>query len=489
MTAVVTWTPGMRTLGPAVVTIGVFDGVHMGHQSLLADTVADAAARGVAAVAITFDRDPDQVVSPHTAAPQLLTLADKLEFIGLTGVDVVLVVPFTRELCEISPEGFLDSVVLRALRPLGVHVGRDFRFGTHASGDVAELQRLGLSRDFEVAGHDLVASGGSAVTSTRIRRLIAVGDMTSATELLTRAPRVTGVVRRGRGEGAKLGFPTANVAPVPFAALPADGVYAGRSILASGEVWASAISVGTPPSFPEARDYLEAHLIDFEADIYDQPITVEFFDRLRDQRRFDSLEELASAIGADVDAALEIAGFGVESSAATPHGADVAEAESWNPNPLAAFVRALSPGVDDEASEDGAIADGSSIVDDPEALEAAERAVQNTDSSDTFESVEGDWSAVVGPIAVSELSCPGGWNGLRITMPLEAAGIPYAWQPYDPAQMPSFRPAYGLFDRTFTLYVPALSLALAREALSDAGVEVSGQSDSDDSVRGTAPSD
>ena len=437
MTTTVTWASGMPALGPSVVAIGVFDGVHLGHQSLLEAAVADATARDVLAVAITFDRDPDQVVSPQTAASQLLTLADKLHFIGLTGVDVILVVPFTQKLCEMSPEGFLDGVVLRALRPLSVHVGRDFRFGTQATGDVAALQRMGLSRDFEVVGHELVTRDGAAVTSTRIRGLIATGDVARAAQLLSRPPRVSGTVRHGRGEGAKLGFPTANVAPVPFAALPVDGVYAGRSVLASGEAWASAISVGTPPSFPEARDYLEAYLIDFEADIYEQAITLEFFDRLRDQRRFDSLEELTAAITVDAVSALEIAGF------------------------------------DADSREDDTMADDSPLIDDLKALESAELAVRDADSSDTFDSVEGDWCVLVGPAVISGLLGSSGWNGLRITMPLEAAGIPYVWQPYDPARMPSFRPTFGFFDRTFTLYVPALSLALARDVLTDAGIGVS----------------
>ncbi len=133
----------MARLGSAVVAIGVFDGVHLGHQALLADTVADARARGVDAVAVTFDRDPDQVVSPETAAPQLLTLGDKLGFIAATGVDAILVIPFTHELAEMCPEEFLDSVLLHAVRPLAVHVGGDFRFGCRAAGDVGALQRSG----------------------------------------------------------------------------------------------------------------------------------------------------------------------------------------------------------------------------------------------------------------------------------------------------------------------------------------------------------
>ena len=213
---------------------------------------------------------------------------------------MILVVPFTPVLAEMAPDDFVDSVLLVAMRPVTVHVGRDFRFGARATGDVSTLQRLGLAHGFDVRPHELVTDGSSAVTSTRIRGLVASGDVVSAAALLCRRPRVTGTVRRGRGQGAKLGFPTANVAPVPFAALPADGVYAGRAILEDGAVRAAAISVGTPPSFPEARDYLEAHLVDFEGDLYDTTITLEFLKRLRDQQAYPSLDGLTAAIADDV---------------------------------------------------------------------------------------------------------------------------------------------------------------------------------------------
>jgi riboflavin kinase/FMN adenylyltransferase len=304
------WQPDMPPLGRAVVAVGVFDGVHLGHQALLRDTVADARSRGVEAIAVTFDRDPDTVVSPSTAAPQLLTLDDKLGAMSRTGIDSILVVPFTAEISQLEPEEFLERVLLRALTPLAVHVGGDFRFGHKAAGDVTVLERFGLAHGFEVDPHELVSVAGEPVTSTRIRRLVADGDVAQATGLLGGRPCVTGKVHRGRGEGAGLGFPTANVVPAPFAALPGDGVYAGRAILADGSSWPCAISVGTPPTFPQARDYLEAHLIGFGGDLYDQPITLEFWERLRPQRGFSSLGDLAAAIRADVDRARAILGGG-----------------------------------------------------------------------------------------------------------------------------------------------------------------------------------
>jgi len=303
---VVFWQAGMTPLGAAVAAIGVFDGVHVGHQSLLADTVADAIERGVDAVAVTFDRDPDQVVSPETAAPQLLTLDDKLSFIAQTGVDSILVIPFTSELAEMSPEEFLELVLVRGVRPLAVHVGGDFRFGRRAAGDVPVLQREGIVHGYDVCPHDLVSVGGQPVTSSRIRALVAAGDVVRAAQLLGRPSRVAGRVHRGRGEGAKLGFPTANVVPVEFAAIPADGVYTGRAVLSDGEVWSAAISVGRPPTFPQAQDYLEAHLIGFNGDLYEAPIVLEFFERLRSHEAYSSLDALKAAIAADVEAVLDV---------------------------------------------------------------------------------------------------------------------------------------------------------------------------------------
>jgi len=301
MTGIVTWEPGTSTLGEAVVAIGVFDGVHVGHQALVRDSTADASARRMPSVVVTFDRDPEQVITPDTPASQLLTLADKCRFLAEAGADLVLVVPFDADLAVLSPHSFLDRVLLRAVRPRAVHVGVDFRFGHYAEGTVETLRAAGEQYGFEVAAHELVTVGGAPVTSTRIRRLVTAGQVSDAATLLGRDHRVSGLVVRGRGAGLRdLGVPTANLLPVEHAALPTDGVYAGWAEL-DGRSVPAALSVGVPPSFPAAHDRLEAHLIGIDEDLYGRTLTVGFTRRLRPQSAFDTEAELASAIRHDIE--------------------------------------------------------------------------------------------------------------------------------------------------------------------------------------------
>lgn len=459
----VIWAPDLPSLGDAVVAIGVFDGVHLGHQALLRDAVADARARAAAAVAVTFDRDPDQVVSPDNAAPQLLTLADKLAFIAETGIDTTLVVPFTLQLAQMAPEAFLESVLLRAVRPQAVRVGSDFRFGSMATGDVGTLQRAGVQHGFEVVPHTLVSVEGAAVTSTRIRSLVAAGNVKAAAELLGRPTRVSGTVRRGRGEGAQLGFPTANVAPVEYAALPADGVYAGRAVLPDDSEWAAAISVGTPPMFPEARDYLEAHVIDFDGDLYDAEITLEFFERLRELRPFGSVEELAAAIATDVEQALDIAGFDTRERG----GATDDEQPLWESNPIAALGGWL--GLDGKPDDEdmGDLEDGEPVVDDPAALSEAERAVMGAPGPFEMEAT-GEWVELLTGLTIA--GGPGApVQAYGIVGPLEAAGIPYAWNPYPPTERPTSLSAGGVYPHPFDVLVPAERLGEARDVMEESG--------------------
>jgi riboflavin kinase / FMN adenylyltransferase len=300
---VVVWEKGARPLGGAVVAIGVFDGVHLGHQALIEEAALDARARGLLCVALTFDRDPEQVVSPDLPSAQLLTLADKTRYLLEAGADRVLVVPFDATLATLSPERFFGLVVFEAVTPIAVHVGVDFRFGHFAQGDVPTLETLGDRHGFEVSAHDLVAVDGAPVTSTRIRGCIDRGDIGGAALLLGRPHRVSGLVARGRGAGAReLGIPTANLQPVEHAALPPDGVYAGAVVIDDLR-HPAAISVGIPPTFPHAHHRLEAHLLDVEADLYGATATLEFVESLREQRRFASTEELAAAIRSDIASA------------------------------------------------------------------------------------------------------------------------------------------------------------------------------------------
>jgi riboflavin kinase/FMN adenylyltransferase len=297
---VVVWEAGTPSLGRCVAAVGVFDGVHLGHQALIAEAVELAHARDVASCVVTFDRDPDQIITPDSAAPQLLTLEDKLTSLDALGCDSIVVIPFCRRIADTAPSRFISDVLADALDPVAVVVGHDFRFGRSASGTVETLERFGRGHGFEVVARDLVCIDGGPVTSTRIRRLVADGDVAAAARLLGRPHRVRGTVVHGRAAGRQFGVPTANVTPVAHSALPADGVYAGRVRL-DGAVFRAGISVGNPPTFPEARDYLEAHLVDYDGDLYGEHVALEFCERLRDQRAFATPQELADAIRADIE--------------------------------------------------------------------------------------------------------------------------------------------------------------------------------------------
>ncbi|MBA4370630.1 MAG: riboflavin biosynthesis protein RibF [Coriobacteriaceae bacterium] len=296
---VVEWEVGCESLGPAVVAIGVFDGVHLGHQTLVRDAVALAWEKGVKSAVLTFDRDPERVLCLDAPPPQLLTLEDKLARLDELAPDIVLVVPFCTRLAEMVPDRFLSDVMTAAFEPVAVMVGEDFRFGRYASGNVESLRHFGGQHGFGVVAHRLVEADGGPVTATRIRGLVAAGDVAAAARLIGRPHRVSGTVVHGRGEGVGLGVPTANVIPHAEAALPAAGVYGGRVITSAGEFKAG-ISVGRAPTFPKAIDVLEAHLIGFEGDLYGQEITIEFTERLRDQRVFGSAEELSAAMHEDL---------------------------------------------------------------------------------------------------------------------------------------------------------------------------------------------
>lgn len=307
MTTVMTHVRGVHEIGPAVIAIGVFDGVHIGHQKLVEDAIAIARERKSAACVLTFDRDPDRVVTPDSAAPQLTTLEDKIQLLAACGPDAILVVPFDEWLAQLTPEDFCIDVLLDASEPVACVVGYDFRFGAKAAGDAETLRFLGTIHGFQVVTHPLVHAEGAPVTSTRIRTRVAEGDVEGAAELLGRPHRLRGEVERGKGLGRDLGVPTANLHVGAEFALPAPGVYAGWASGREGR-FPAAISVGVPPTFPDATCVLEAHLLGFEGDLYGSELMVEFVSRLRDQRAFESREALSEAIHADVARVAELLG-------------------------------------------------------------------------------------------------------------------------------------------------------------------------------------
>lgn len=414
--------PTAEPLGPVVVSIGVFDGVHVGHRALLSAAVGDARARSVPSVALTFDTDPERVLHPDAAPPELLTLPERTEALLETGIDDVIVVAFTAELAAMEPETFLDAVLARCCTPLAIHVGEDFRFGARAAGDVTTLHAWGAAHDASVRVHPTVRVGGEPVSATRIRRLIARGDVRAAGALMLRPPRLHGTVEHGRGEGRGIGFATANLAPRPGSAVPADGVYAGRATLADGSQWPAAISIGVPPSFAAASDTIEAHLIGYEGDLYGTELTLEFFERLRDLVRFGTVHELRHAIADDIERTRAIA-------------------------------RA---------------ADNAPMADDPLMLEAAEVAAANAPLPTQFrrltEQEAATWVTVFGPAKISALFLDGGVSGALIAGPLADAGIPFAWLPFPPELAQTARPDLN-WQREFRLLVPPEHAQTAREII------------------------
>jgi riboflavin kinase/FMN adenylyltransferase len=298
----------------SVVTIGAFDGVHLGHQALLRLVREQAAERGLPTALVTFDRHPAQVVRPETA-PKLLTgLAQKLELLEATGlVDHAVVLTFDDTRRRESAEDFVTEVLDGCLRARLVVVGADFHFGNGRRGNVALLERMGRDLGFEVVGLDLVSAddaGPRAVTysSTLVRQRLGDGDVRGAAEILGRVHEVRGTVVEGDRRGRELGFPTANVAVPEEICLPAAGIYAGTFTGTDGVARPTAISLGHRPTFYTDQAYLllEAYLLDFNGNLYGQAASVGFVDRIRSEERFDSVEALVAAMHRDVEAARRV---------------------------------------------------------------------------------------------------------------------------------------------------------------------------------------
>jgi riboflavin kinase / FMN adenylyltransferase len=289
----------------SVVTIGVFDGVHRGHQRIIARAAALARDLRLPAVVITFDPHPDEIVRPGTRPPLLCSPKRRAELLASMGADAVMVLPFTLELSRVGPDEFVQSVLVDRLRAARVVVGEDFRFGHRAGGDVTLLRELGDKYDFEAEGVPLVADG-EPISSTLIRRRLTEGAVESAARLLGRPHRVEGVVVRGARRGRDLGFPTANLETLPHTAIPGDGVYAGF-LQAPEARWPAAISIGTNPTFGGDTRVVEAYALDRDdLDLYGEHVGVDFVARLRDTLKFDSVDALVEQMRRDVDRSREL---------------------------------------------------------------------------------------------------------------------------------------------------------------------------------------
>jgi riboflavin kinase/FMN adenylyltransferase len=305
--------PGDCATGRATaVTIGAYDGVHVGHRLVVERVIRVAAEQNLASAVVTFDQHPAAVVRPESA-PRLLTdLEQRLELLEETGVDYVLVVHFDQARSEESAEDFVREVLVGCLDTRAVVVGHDFHFGYKRRGNVALLQDMGAEFGFDVTGLRLFpdSTGGQPVSSTRVRELLAAGAVSEAASLLGRPHQVRGVVTPGDRRGRELGFPTANVALPAAVALPADGVFAGWYMRPDGLRRPAALSLGRRPTFYQQAELslLEAYLLDFEGDLYGEPARVEFVAHLRGQTRFGSVEDLVDQMARDVVTTRQVLG-------------------------------------------------------------------------------------------------------------------------------------------------------------------------------------
>jgi len=291
-------------LGRTVVTIGNFDGVHLGHQHVAARAREVARDVGVEhVVAVTFDPHPMAVLRPEHAPPTLTTIETRAELLDRAGVDDLLVLQFSREIAAWSPDRFIEEILVDTLHSKVVVVGANFRFGSRAAGDVATLREAGRRHDFAVEG--IALDGGPQVwSSTYVRNCLAAGDVEGAAEALGRPFTVRGEVVKGDHRGRKLGFPTANVPTHAMLAAPADGVYAGwlRRLDGTGEaLLPAAISVGTNPTFDGVREHrVESYVLDRDdLELYGAAVEVSFVARLRGMERFDSIDELIETMHQD----------------------------------------------------------------------------------------------------------------------------------------------------------------------------------------------
>ncbi len=291
--------------GPSAVTIGKFDGFHLGHQRVIETLRAVAAERGLVSTVVTFDRHPLALLSPADCPLALASNEQKRRFLEASGVDATIMIPFTLEFSDEEPEEFVANVLVGALQARVVFVGSTFRFGHKGRGDVDLLRSLGRTNGFEVRTIDEVLAGpvvageGQPVSSTLIRALLNAGEVAEASALLGREPQVSATVVHGSERGRQLGYPTANLARDSEGFIPADGVYAAR-LTVDGSTMPAAVSIGNNPTFEGVPDkQVEAHVLDETLDLYDKTVTVHFVEYVRPMLKFADMDALAVQMQAD----------------------------------------------------------------------------------------------------------------------------------------------------------------------------------------------
>jgi len=291
--------------GRCVLTVGVFDGVHRGHQEIIGSAVRRGRAAGLPTVVMTFDPHPSEVVRPGSHPAVLTAPRYKAELIAGLGADVLLVLPFTLEFSRLGPDEFVHAVLVEQLHAAAVVVGENFRYGHRAAGDVPTLAESGRRFGFGTEGVPLLREGDTTISSTYVRSCVAAGDVAAAARALGREHRVDGVVVRGDRRGRTIGYPTANLQPTVHAAVPADGVYAGR-LVRRDDRRPAAISIGTNPTFEGQERRIEAYVLDAEMDLYGDAVGLEFVARLRDTVQFDGVKPLVAQMERDVERTREV---------------------------------------------------------------------------------------------------------------------------------------------------------------------------------------
>jgi len=281
-----------------LLTIGVFDGVHLGHRHLIARLAELAQKSGLSSGVITFSRHPREVLAPRTSLPFLTDIERRIELLRNEGVEAVIPLSFTTELAKLSPQEFL-GLLKKHLRMRGLVIGPDFALGKNREGDTDALRQLGAEMDFNVTVVPPLTVNGEVVSSTAIRQALAEGDMKRAQKLMGRPFRLHGRVVRGDRRGVELGFPTANLDTEAEQALPADGVYTSRAYI-DAQAYPAMTNIGIHPTFGSNQRLVEVYIIDYEGDLYGRELAVDIIERLRGEIKFDSPEELKKQIAEDV---------------------------------------------------------------------------------------------------------------------------------------------------------------------------------------------
>jgi riboflavin kinase/FMN adenylyltransferase len=288
----------------SILTLGNFDGLHLGHQELVKMIIRRAREAGALSMVVTFRPHPLKILAPEKCPPLISIYEEKIKLFERLGIDVLVKIPFTLEFSAMSPEDFVRDVLCGTLGAKEIFVGYNYRFGRGREGDTQKLRSLGKKYGFAVREIEQIEIDGEVISSTKIRTLLRDGEVEHAAKLLGRTYAITGIVVRGDGRGKGLGFPTANIAP-KHSIIPADGVYAVR-LFVRERVYNGIANIGMRPTFNKKVLAIEVHVFDFNEDIYGEDISLYFIKKIRDEKKFKSPEALASQIRSDIEVAKEV---------------------------------------------------------------------------------------------------------------------------------------------------------------------------------------